>query len=81
MYIFIEIPREFKISRDPQPNIMIRDGVGAVTEGATLVYTWGRPKPIPPHPEIAPKNKYSNINLSKIDFPLVWPNLFKEELS
>ena len=37
MYIFIEIPREFKISRDPQPNIMIRDGVGAVTEGTTLV--------------------------------------------
>ena len=39
MYIFIEIPREFKISRDPHPNIMIRDGVGAVTEGATLVFT------------------------------------------
>ena len=28
---------------------MVKDGVGAMTEGATLVFTWGRPKPIPPH--------------------------------
>jgi hypothetical protein len=78
MYIFIEISWEFEISGDPQPNIMIRDGVGAVAEGTTLVFTWGRPKPIPPHPKISPKNNYSNINLSKIDFPLVRPNWFNE---
>ena len=48
---------------------MVKDGVGAMTEGATLVFTWGRPKPIPPHTR--PLSIWKSKQMNKISTEIV----------